>query len=113
MGTLPEDEKAAFQKTKGKRLKGKKDNSGKLLEEYFMQAIVRQKGIVDKYLEIMNNEDIVMWGLAVETEDQKWIELKICGNQYSVIQNDKHENCQETCKMYGGYGMAKSQSCFC
>ena len=69
LGTLPEDEKAAFQKSKGKPKKAKKDNSGKLLEEYFMHAIFRQKGIVDKFLEIQNNKDIVMWGSTIETED--------------------------------------------
>ena len=68
LGTLPEDEKASIQKSKDKRKKKKKDNSGKLLEEYFMHAIYRQKSIVDKFLEIRDNKDIVMWGLATETE---------------------------------------------
>jgi hypothetical protein len=68
LGTLPEDQKVAFQKIKGKRNKGPKDNSGKLLEEYFMNTIYRQKAVVDKFMEIQNNTDIVMWGSAIETE---------------------------------------------
>ena len=70
LGTLPEDEMDKIKKSKGKRKKGKKDNSGKLLEEYFMQAIYRQKSIVDKFLEIRDNKDIVMWGLATEIEKE-------------------------------------------
>ena len=70
LGTLPEDEKAAFQKPKGKHKKSKKDNSGKLLEEYFMHTIYRQNAVVDKFIEIQSNRDIVMWGTAIETEKE-------------------------------------------
>ena len=70
LGTLPEDEMEKIKKSKDKRKKGKKDNSGKLLEEYFMQAIYRQKSRVDKFLEIRHNKDIVMWGLQTETEKE-------------------------------------------
>ena len=62
--------KRSIQKSIEKRKKKKKDNSGKLLEEYFMHAIYRQKSIVDKFLEIRDNKDIVMWGLATETEKE-------------------------------------------
>ena len=66
LGTLPEDEKAAFQKPKNKLKKAKKDNSGKLLEDYFLHTIYRQKDALNKYIEFKDNQDSVMWGLATE-----------------------------------------------
>ena len=62
LGTLPEDEKAAFQKQGKKDKKAKKDDSGKILEEYLLHTLWRQQGIIDRFFEVQDNENIVSWG---------------------------------------------------
>ena len=52
------------------KVKHTKDHSGKLLRDYFMHSIYRQKVVVDRFIEIQNNRDIVMWGTAIETEKE-------------------------------------------
>ena len=61
LGTLPEDEKAAFQRPSKKDKKAKKDDSGKILEEYLLHTLQRQKGIIDTFVEVQDNQDIVSW----------------------------------------------------
>ena len=61
LGTLPEDQKQAFMKGGKKDKKAQKDDSGKILEEYLLHSLARQAEIVDRFVEVQDNQDIVTW----------------------------------------------------
>ena len=81
LATLPKDEKTSARKGMGKKstkkpedaieeMEARTNPSGKLVEDYFLNSMYDQQKRVGTFVDFMDNEDIVMWDLVTEMDEE-------------------------------------------